>query len=148
MTCFSIVRPTLVVVFLAGPALAQSLCDSPAPDRFDSRVFGGGGATVFDMASQYQARRSGRASSGGSVFVASGNRPTTGGVTAGDLLGGLTAAASAASAIQGGGQRVGSTARAPVANSVGPGTCGQPGSEVACSGPFNTSIDTYNSRNR
>lgn len=92
---------TLVFILLGSSVSALSHCESPAPGRFDSRVFGGGGATVFDMASQYQARRSGRAPSGGSVFVASGNQPVAGGITAGDLLGGLTAAAGVAATIQG-----------------------------------------------
>lgn len=92
---------TLVFILLGSSVSALSHCESPAPSRFDSRVFGGGGATVFDVASQYQARRSGRAPSGGSVFVASGNQPVAGGITAGDLLGGLTAAAGVAATIQG-----------------------------------------------
>lgn len=124
---------TLVFILLGSSVSALSHCESPAPSRFDSRVFGGGGATVFDMASQYQARRSGRAPSGGSVFVASGNQPVAGGITAGDLLGGLTAAAGVASAIQGAhGGVTGATQPSPTGE-IGQGTCGLPGGEVACS---------------
>lgn len=85
---------------LPSLARAQAFCESPAPERFDSRVFGDGGATVFDVAAQYQARRAGRAGAGESVYVGSG-APYAAGFTPADLLQGLTAAAGVAAAIQG-----------------------------------------------
>lgn len=83
-----------------GPALALAHCESPSPTRFDSRVFGGGGATVFDLAAQYQSRRSGRSSGADSVFIGSRAPVATGTITAGDLLGGLATAVDAAATIQ------------------------------------------------
>ena len=134
-TC-AIAFAAALAVLPATQGAAQALCESPAPSRFDSRVFGGGGATVFDMAAQYQARRTGGARAGGDVFVAGTPRAAAGGISAGDLLGGLTAAAGVATAIQGmrnGGTVAPGSAQRPRTVGPGRGTCGQIGSEVACS---------------